>query len=180
MLSPNDYRRLAMVLRRLAPTTARPALVRLGLLRSATASEASEASEGVVYESFVAALEELGPTFIKLGQIMATRSDLLPPELTERLSRLHDDVAPVPFEELRTQLTIDLGGSPEELFAEFSSTPIAAASIAQVYAARLKTGEDVVVKVRRPGIEAVMRADLRLLAAAARIVDISPCVLWRN
>ncbi len=168
ILSPNDYRRLATLLRTLAPTTARPALVWLGLLRTATANEANES---VVYEGFVAALGALGPTFVKLGKIMATRSDLLPPELTERLGRLHDNVAPVPFEELREQLTIDLGGAPEELFAEFSSAPIAAASIAQVYAARLKTGEDVVVKVRRPGIEAVMRADLRLLAAAARVVE---------
>lgn len=167
-LSLNDYRRLATVLRTLAPTAARPALMRLGLLRGAPPDEAGD---GAAYEGFVAALETLGPTFVKLGQIMATRSDLLPPELTERLGRLHDDVAPVPFEQLRQQLTVDLGGSPEELFAEFSSTPIAAASIAQVYAARLRTGEDVVVKVRRPGIEAVIRADLRLLAAAASVVE---------
>lgn len=168
ILSRNDYRRLATVLRTLAPTTARPVLVRLGLLRGTTPDKASE---GAAYEGFVTALEALGPTFVKLGQIMATRSDLLPPELTERLGRLHDNVAPVPFEQLRDQLTIDLGGTPEELFTEFSSTPIAAASIAQVYAARLRSDEEVVVKVRRPGIEAVMRADLRLLAAAARIME---------
>ncbi|MDO8911201.1 MAG: AarF/UbiB family protein [Phenylobacterium sp.] len=167
-LSSTDYRRLATVLRTLARTGARPALVRLGLLRGAAPDEVGD---GAAYEGFVEALEELGPTFVKLGQIMATRSDMLPPELTERLGRLHDDVSPVPFEWIREQLTVDLGGSPDELFAEFSATPIAAASIAQVYAARLRTGEDVVVKVRRPGIEAVMRADLRLLAAAARVVE---------
>lgn len=165
-LSTQDYRRLARVLRTMARTGARPALVRLGLLRGVASD-----GDAVAYEGFVAALEELGPTFVKLGQIMATRSDLLPPELTERLGRLHDDVSPAPFELVREQLTIDLGGSPDELFSEFSSTPIAAASIAQVYAARLRTGEDVVVKVRRPGIEAVMRADLRLLAATARVVE---------
>lgn len=168
ILSPNDYRRLATVLRTLAPTTARPVLTQLGLLRGKIRDEASESA---AYEGFVAALEALGPTFVKLGQIMATRSDILPADLTDRLSRLHSDVAPVPFEQLREQLTIDLGGLPQEIFAEFASTPIAAASIAQVYAARLRTGEDVVVKVRRPGIEAVMRADLRLLAAAARVVE---------
>ncbi|MDO9246314.1 MAG: AarF/UbiB family protein [Phenylobacterium sp.] len=167
-LSSTDYRRLATVLRTLARTGARPALVRLGLLRGAAPDEVGD---GAAYEGFVAALEELGPTFVKLGQIMATRSDLLPPELTERLGRLHDNVSPAPFEWIREQLTVDLGGSPDELFAEFSATPIAAASIAQVYAARLRTGEDVVVKVRRPGIEAVMRADLRLLAAAAGVVE---------
>ena len=137
-LSPNDYRRLAKVLQTLAPTAARPVLVQLGLLRGAVSDEASERS---AYEAFVAALEALGPTFVKLGQIMATRSDLLPPELTERLGRLHDDVAPVPFEQLREQLTIDLGARPEELFAEFSSTAIAAASIAQVYACLLYTSD---------------------------------------
>jgi len=167
-LSLHDYRRLANVLRVLAPTAARPALMRLGLLRGKAPDERGEGAE---YEGFVAALEKLGPTFVKLGQIMATRSDLLPPELTERLGRLHDHVTPAPFEQLREQLTIDLGGSPEELFAEFSTTPIAAASIAQVYAARLGSGEDVVVKVRRPGIDAIMRADLRLLLAAARVVE---------
>ncbi|MDZ4370485.1 MAG: AarF/UbiB family protein, partial [Phenylobacterium sp.] len=167
ILSSQDYRRLATVLRTLARTGARPALIRLGLLRGVASD-----GDAFAYEGFVAALEELGPTFVKLGQIMATRSDLLPPELTERLGRLHDDVSPAPFDDLiREQLTIDLGASPDELFAEFSSVPIAAASIAQVYAARLRTGEDVVVKVRRPGIEAVMRADLRLLAAAARVVE---------
>lgn len=167
ILSSQDYRRLATVLRTLARTGARPALIRLGLLRGVASD-----GDAFVYEGFVAALEELGPTFVKLGQMMATRSDLLPPELTERLGRLHDDVSPAPFDDLiREQLTIDLGASPDELFAEFSSVPIAAASIAQVYAARLRTGEDVVVKVRRPGIEAVMRADLRLLAAAARVVE---------
>ncbi|MGE3693492.1 MAG: AarF/UbiB family protein, partial [Novosphingobium sp.] len=106
-------------------------------------------------EGFVAALEQLGPTFVKLGQIMATRSDLLPLEVTERLSRLHNNVAPVPYTEIQDQLSADLGGSPESVFSEFSPVPLAAASIAQVYAARLKTGEEVVVKVRRPGIEAV-------------------------
>lgn len=166
-LSQNDFRRLATVVRTLAPTAARPGLTKLGLLRGRAADDTSEAT----YEGLVTALESLGPTFVKLGQIMATRSDLLPPELTKRLSRLHDSVAPAPFEQVREQLTIDLGGTPEDVFAEFSLTPIAAASIAQVYSARLTTGEEVVVKVRRPGVEAVMRADLRLLAAAARVVE---------
>ena len=166
-LSPNDFRRLATVLRTLAPTAARPGLRKLGLLRGGPTDDTSDAT----YEGFVTALEALAPTFVKLGQIMATRSDLLPPELTERLGRLHDSVAPAPFEQIREQLTIDLGGTPDDIFAEFSPAPIAAASIAQVYAARLTTGEEVVLKVRRPGIGAIMRADLRLLAAAARVVE---------
>ncbi|MBX6383996.1 MAG: hypothetical protein IRZ07_13650 [Microbispora sp.] len=167
-LSPADYRRLAAILRTLAESAARPILVRLGLLRGANGRGATDAE---AVQALVASLERLGPTFVKLGQIMATRADLLPPELTEALARLHDRVAPVPFEAVRPQLVEDLGAPPEEVFAAFSPEPIAAASIAQVYLARLRTGEEVVVKVRRPGIEAVMRADLRLLMAAARIVE---------
>lgn len=110
-LSPSDYRRLATVLRTLTRTGARPVLVRLGLLRGAAPDEVAE---GAAYEGLVAALEELGPTFVKLGQILATRSDLLPPELTDRLSRLHAAVSPAPFEWVREQLAIDLGGSPDE------------------------------------------------------------------
>ncbi|NBJ13853.1 ABC1 kinase family protein [Microvirga arsenatis] len=167
-LSAGDYRRLVTMLRVLGEAGLKPALARLGLVRTRKVQSFDAEAEA---EAFVRALERLGPTFVKLGQIMATRADLLPPELTERLSRLHDDVAPVPFEEVRSQLMDDLGADPAEVFAEFSPTPIAAASIAQVYGARLTTGEPVVVKVRRPGIEEVIRADLRLLAAAARVIE---------
>jgi ubiquinone biosynthesis protein len=168
ILSVNDYRRLSRIIHVLARSGARPALLRLGLLRS---NGSDDEDPDMAAEGFVAALEQLGPTFVKLGQIMATRSDLLPLEVTERLSRLHNNVAPVPYTEIQDQLSADLGGSPESVFSEFSPVPLAAASIAQVYAARLKTGEEVVVKVRRPGIEAVMQADLRLLLAAARIIE---------
>ena len=166
-LSTADYRRLATVLRVLGEAGLKPTLARLGLIRTQNVQSFDDAEA----EAFVRALERLGPTFVKLGQIMATRADLLPPELTERLSRLHDAVAPVPFEEVRSQLVDDLGADPLEVFAEFSAVPIAAASIGQVYEARLRTGESVVVKVRRPGIEEVMRADLRLLTAAARVIE---------
>jgi len=152
----------------LGGTALKPTLARLGLIRT---RKLQSIDPEIQADAFVRALERLGPTFVKLGQIMATRADLLPPELTERLARLNDNVAPVPFEEVHAQLTEDLGADPSEAFAEFSRTPIAAASIAQVYGARLTTGEAVVVKVRRPGIEEVMRADLRLLAAAARVIE---------
>lgn len=157
-----------MILRTLAGSAARPLLVRLGLLRGVAAQAASDQQ---AFDALVEALEGLGPTFVKLGQILSTRADLLAPDLTQALARLQDRVAPVPFEEVRPQLTADLGAPPEEVFAEFSPEPIAAASIAQVYLARLRTGEEVVLKVRRPGIAAVMRADLRLLTAAARIIE---------
>jgi ubiquinone biosynthesis protein len=117
------------------------------------------------------AIEALGPTFIKLGQILASRSDLLTPEWTDELGRLHSQVSPVPWDKIRPQLEEDLGGPPDAIFAEFDHNPIASASIAQVYKARLKTGEEVVVKVLRPGLRKVIEADLRLMSNGARIVE---------
>ncbi len=117
------------------------------------------------------AIEALGPTFIKLGQIMAARSDLLGPEWTNELSKLHSQVSPVPWPLIGPQLEEDLGGAPEQIFAAFDRIPIASASIAQVYRARLHSGEDVVVKVLRPGLRRIIDADLRLMAHGARIVE---------
>lgn len=117
------------------------------------------------------AIEALGPTFIKLGQILASRPDLLTPEWTDELGKLHSQVSPVPWEKIRPQLEADLGGPPEQIFGEFDETPIASASIAQVYKARLKSGEDVIVKVLRPGLRKIIEADLRLLGNATRIVE---------
>ena len=116
-------------------------------------------------------LEELGPTFAKLGQLLASRPDLLPPEWTSELSRLHANVTSLPFEEVRAQLEEDLGTPPEAAFASFETKPIAAGTIAQVYAASLHDGRRVVVKVRRPGIEDVVNADLRLLARFAHLLE---------
>lgn len=117
------------------------------------------------------ALEELGPTFVKLGQILAGRADLFGPEWIAEFEQLHSRVPAVPFEALRAQLTEDLGGEPSQVFAWFDETPLAAASIAQVHRARLHDGSEVVVKVRRPGIHPVIEADLRLLERlAARAV----------
>jgi ubiquinone biosynthesis protein len=113
------------------------------------------------------ALEELGPTFVKLGQIMAGRADLLGPEWIAELSKLHSRVPALPFEALRPQLRDDLGGEPETVFARFDIEPLAAASIAQVHRAQLKDGNEVVVKIRRPGIRDVIEADLRLLDRAS-------------
>jgi ubiquinone biosynthesis protein len=113
------------------------------------------------------ALEELGPAFVKLGQILAGRADLFGPEWIDEFEKLHSHVPAVPFEELRAQLVEDLGGEPEAVFASFDVQPLAAASIAQVHRARLKDGSEVVVKVRRPGIRRVIDADLRLLERLA-------------
>jgi ubiquinone biosynthesis protein len=117
------------------------------------------------------ALEELGPTFIKLGQILATRVDLFPREWIAEFERLQDAVPAVPYEEIHAQLTEDLGGAPEAVFAEFGAEPIAAASLAQVYGARLADGTAIILKVRRPGIRSMVEADLRLLTQLARIAE---------
>lgn len=117
------------------------------------------------------AIEALGPTYIKLGQILATRHDLLGPEWTTELAKLHSTVAAVPWEEVRDRLISDLNGDPHEVFAAFDPTPIAAASMAQVYKATLHSGEDVVLKVRRPKLRPVIEADLRLLNHIARLLE---------
>ncbi len=116
-------------------------------------------------------LEELGPTFVKLGQILAGRADLFGPEYIVEFEKLHNHVPPVPFEQLRPQLREDLGDEPERVFADFDAEPLAAASIAQVHRARLHDGTEVVVKVRRPGITEVIEADLRLLTRLAALAE---------
>lgn len=117
------------------------------------------------------ALEELGPTFVKLGQMLAGRQDLLPPDWIEEFSRLHEDVQPVPWDVVRAELVQSLGAEPEEVFAEVESEPLAAGSIAQVHRARLHDGTRVVLKVRRPGIRQKVEADLRLLARLAEVAE---------
>ncbi len=117
------------------------------------------------------ALEELGPTFIKLGQILSTRPDLVPPAYIAELVRLQDRVAPFPFAEVRRQVEEELGAPLERLFATFEETPLAAASLSQVHAATLSTGEEVVVKVQRPGIEEVIALDLDILRRLARFLE---------
>ena len=117
------------------------------------------------------ALEELGPTFVKLGQILATRGDLFPPEWIAEFGKLQDAAPALPFAELRAQLVEDLGEAPEAVFAELDPVPLAAASLAQVHRARLADGTAVVLKVRRPGIRPVIEADLRLLDRLAEIIE---------
>jgi ubiquinone biosynthesis protein len=117
------------------------------------------------------ALEELGPAFVKLGQVLSTRVDLFDAEWIAEFSRLQDGAAPVDVEAIRAQLTEDLGAPPEEVFAFFDPKPLAAGSIAQVHRARLADGTEVIVKVRRPGIRPVIEADLRWLARLAQMAE---------
>jgi ubiquinone biosynthesis protein len=116
-------------------------------------------------------LEELGPTFVKLGQILSTRADLLPAEFIAELRLLQDSVAPIPLEAVRAQIAAGLGQPPEEAFASIEPVPLAAASIAQVHRARTRTGEAVVVKVQRPGIAGQIASDLQVLHALARLLE---------
>ncbi|KIH77044.1 2-octaprenylphenol hydroxylase [Geoalkalibacter ferrihydriticus] len=117
------------------------------------------------------AMEELGPTFVKLGQILSTRPDVIPREYIEELSKLQDNVPPVPVAELQAQIQKELGQPVEDLFAYFDPEPIAAASIAQVHRARLISGEEVVVKARRPGIAKTIEIDLDIMAGLAYLVE---------
>jgi ubiquinone biosynthesis protein len=115
-------------------------------------------------------LDELGPTFVKFGQLLSTRPDVVPPDIIVELRALQDDVRPVPFEQVERVLEEDLGASVERLFLEFDEKPIAAASIGQVHRAVLPTGKEVAVKVQRPGAPRQIEADLALLYQAARLV----------
>ena len=115
--------------------------------------------------------EDLGPTFVKLGQVLSTRPDLLSEPYTTELAALRDDVKPFPFEEVETILVEQFGKSASELFAEIDPIPVASASISQVHRARLHDGRRVALKVRRPGIEATVRADLDILKNLAVVAE---------
>ena len=117
------------------------------------------------------AIQELGPTFVKLGQVLATRPDIFPPNWIEEFSKLQDQVPAVPFEELLPELEAALGKSPFEVFKDLDSEPIAGASIAQVHLAKLQDGTPVVLKIRRPNVRARIEADLRLLSHLGRLIE---------
>lgn len=117
------------------------------------------------------AMEELGPTFIKLGQVISTRPDLVPLEYAEEFSRLQDNVQPFPYAAVSEIIRSELGRPPEDIFAHFEETPLAAASIGQVHKASLKSGEDVVVKIQRPGIRAIIEIDLEILLHIASLME---------
>jgi ubiquinone biosynthesis protein len=116
-------------------------------------------------------LQKLGPTYVKFGQFLSIRPDLVPPEFCEAFKTLQDRVPPFPFSqverELRQELKRDLG----EIFSEFDETAMAAASVAQVHRARLRTGEEVAVKVQRPGIREAMVADLFIMLRVAHLIE---------
>ena len=122
-------------------------------------------------EKLARALEELGPGAIKLGQALAVRSDLVGEQVAQDLTRLQDQLPPFPFAIARRAVEEELGQTLEELFAEFSETPVAAASIAQVHRATTHDGREVAIKILRPDIEARFDTDLRLLYWIARLAE---------
>ncbi|MCT4593749.1 MAG: AarF/UbiB family protein [Anaeromicrobium sp.] len=117
------------------------------------------------------ALEELGPTFIKLGQIMSTRPDLLPENIINELEKLHDDAPTFSFQEVKSSIEYELGEKLEDIFTHFNKNPLGAASIAQVHLGKLKTGEQVVVKIQRPRIEKKIEEDIMILKDLAWFID---------
>lgn len=117
------------------------------------------------------ALEELGPTFVKLGQLLSMRHDILPADITQELGKLQDSVRPFPFSAAKALIEAEFGDKLGAVFKEFGKEPVASASIAQVYRARLFSGREVAVKVQRPEIEEVIRLDLIILKSMARFLD---------
>ncbi len=117
------------------------------------------------------ALVELGPTFVKFGQLLSTRPDILPERYIHELEKLQDDVPPFPFPEVRAIFREELKGDPEEVFEDFEKTPFASGSIAQVHKARTPSGSIVAVKVQRPGIPRLIETDLHILADLARLIE---------
>lgn len=135
------------------------------------ATLADVGSEKSAPERLRLAFEELGPTFVKLGQLLSSRPDLVPEAFVEEFTRLQDNVAPVPFEKIKAIIEQELGATIENVFASVDSKPLASASIAQVHEARLRSGEKVVLKVQRPEIEKIIDNDVSLLAFIARLLE---------
>src|ERR1044071_9432005 len=122
-------------------------------------------------EELADGLEKLGPTFIKLGQLLSTRGDLLPEPYLDALARLQDQIEPFPYEQVEQIVSSELGGRISKLFSEFDTQPLAAASLGEVHRARMRDGRPVVVKVQRPGVREIIVEDLEALAQVADFID---------
>lgn len=116
-------------------------------------------------------LEDLGPTYVKFGQIMSSRQDLLPPAYTHELEKLRSKVNPMPYEMVREEIIKAYGQAPEDIFASFSKTPLGSASMAQVHEATTKDGQKVVVKVQRPGLYEQMKVDVDMMQKGAKLLS---------
>src|SRR5918998_4896948 len=132
---------------------------------------AEEAGASAPAEGLAKDLENLGPTFIKLGQLLSTRADLLPGPYLDALERLQDQIEPFPYEEVERIVAGELGVRISKAFADFDPTPLAAASLAQVHRATMRDGRAVVVKVQRPDIRDLIVGDLESLGEIAHFLD---------
>jgi len=135
------------------------------------AGDASGHEQFTFNERFRMALEDLGPTFIKFGQVLSSRPDFVPEDMIEELMKLQENAPPFSFSEVEQQVRAEFNRDLPELFSSFSTTPFAAASVAQVHRAVLEDGLEVVVKVQRPRIDAVIEADLNILRQLASLLD---------
>src|SRR6202171_4231687 len=151
---------------------------RPGLLKEAGLEEViDDAPNGELKktgEALAADLERLGPTFIKLGQVLSVRYDMLPAEYADKLARLQDDVAPFPFEDVERIVSSELGLRISKAFPRFEATPLAAASLGQVHRATMRDGREVAVKVQRPGIHETIADALGALEEFADRSDRHP------
>jgi ubiquinone biosynthesis protein len=171
-LRPDLLGRYAEIARVLSRHGGRDLVSSSGL--SAQLEDAPSGSEGTHDDAaadLVDDLESLGPTFVKLGQLLSTRADLLPDAHIEALARLQDDVEPVPFDEIRTVIEQELGARLSNVFDTFDEDPIASASLGQVHHAVLRDGREVAVKVQRPGIRTIIDRDLEVLHGVAGFLD---------
>jgi ubiquinone biosynthesis protein len=138
---------------------------------SAASPEVKAGEDDPIPAQLASDLEKLGPTFIKLGQVLSTRADLLPPAYLDALARLQDDVVPFPFEQVQEIIEQELGVRLSKAFSLFEETPTAAASLGQVHRAALRDGRLVAVKIQRPGIAEQVRGDLQALHEVAQFLD---------
>lgn len=145
--------------------------VRSDELDAADPGAGDTAPESGTAEQFARDLEAMGPTYIKLGQLLSTRFDLLPPAYTEALTRLQDDVEPFDVDEVIAIIEGELGADLRHLFAEFDRAPLAAASLGQVHRATLHSGREVVVKVQRPDVRETIAGDMSVLGTLAEVAD---------
>lgn len=150
-------------------------LIRSGLIaRRRGQGGGSEPDHDRLGRVLAAALQEAGGVFIKLGQVLSTRPDLVSPQVAEQLARLQEDADPVPIDDIVRVIVEDLGAHPDELFEQFDRAPMATASIAQVHRARLRDGRQVAVKVQRPDVADLIHRDLDILRRTARRLDQRP------
>ena len=159
------------VLRHVTLTTRMKAKRRAAISRAQEEQEKENLVNLPLAQKARAVLEELGPTFVKFGQLMSNRHELLPEGFIVEFRRLREEVAPITYEAVEAQIRRDFAEGPDELFRSFDQAPVAAASIAQVHRAELRDGTPVAVKVRRPGAVEIVESDIAIMRRLAQIID---------